>query len=398
MNECYFHLAMSIHEPNSAFLKMKAHCISSLSEVAAEQWDGLIRDGHPMLSHGFLLAMEQHACLTEASGWHPRYLLLEQSQRLVAAMPLFEKHNSWGEFVFDQAWAEAYARYGEAYYPKLVAAIPFSPVFGQKLLIEAGREKELYPQLMEAALQVARQLQVSSVHILFPLPEEQQYFEQQGWIARHDCQYHWENQNYASFDEFLGKLIHKKRKNIRQQRRKVAEAGIRFRQLDGNTASTEDWRQFTVFYDSTYERKWGAPIFNQAFFEAVAGALGERMILVLAEREGVAIAGALMYRSDNILYGRHWGCVEYHDGLHFETCYYRGIEYCIEHGIRIFEPGAQGEHKIARGFAPVRTHSAHWLQDERFRPAVEQFCSEERRAVAQYIEQAQRHSPYKQSL
>ncbi len=370
-------------------------CVSSLAEVNARQWDALLVENHPLLSHAFLVALEKHGCLTERSGWIPHYLLVEEHGELLAAMPLYEKTNSWGEFVFDHAWADAYARYGEPYYPKLVASIPFTPVFAQKLLLSPGRQDEMYPVLLNGAMQLAKQLGSSSLHILFPLDSEQRFFQQQGLIARHDCQYHWHNSGYASFDEFLQTLHRKKRKNISRERRKVVEAGIRFRCLDGTTASTQDWEDFTGFYNLTYERKWGAPIFNQAFFQEVAKNLGERMILILADKGTKCIAGALMYRSDRVLYGRHWGCCEYYDALHFEACYYQGIEYCIQHGIELFEPGAQGPHKLARGFEPTRTQSSHWLADQRFVAAVKQFCADETRAVEHHITDAKAHSAYK---
>ena len=374
---------------------MDIQCISSLNSVAPAAWDALLIENHPLLSHAFLYAMEQNGCLTQQSGWIPRYLVVYDNGELVAAMPLYEKTNSWGEFVFDHAWADAYARYGVPYYPKLVAAIPFSPVFGQKLLIKAGRQDELYPVLLDGALQAAKQLGSSSLHILFPLEQEQRFLEQQGLIARHDCQYHWQNEGYASFAEFLATLGRKKRKNITQERRRVADAGIRFRRLDGDTATPDDWEMFTEFYNLTYERKWGAPVFNRIFFQSVAQALGKHLLLIMADKDGVSIAGALMYHSDRVLYGRHWGCTEYHDALHFEACYYQGIEYCIEHGIEIFEPGAQGPHKLARGFEPSRTHSAHWLADTRFVPPVTQFCADETFAVEQHITDAKMHSAYK---
>ena len=370
-------------------------CVSSLAKINAGQWDALLIENHPLLSHAFLHALEKHGCLTERSGWVPRYLLVEERGELLAAMPLYEKTNSWGEFVFDHAWADAYARYGAPYYPKLVASIPFSPVFAQKLLLRPGREGEVYPVLLNAAIQLAKQLGSSSLHILFPLESEQQFFQQQGLISRHDCQYHWRNAGYATFDDFLQTLQRKKRKNINQERRKVVDAGIRFRCLDGTTATAQDWEDFTGFYNLTYERKWGAPVFNQAFFQEVAKNLRERMILILADKGTNCIAGALMYRSDRVLYGRHWGCCEYYDALHFETCYYQGIEYCIKHRIELFEPGAQGPHKLARGFEPTRTHSSHWLADQRFVPAVKQFCADETRAVEQHITVAKSHSAYR---
>ncbi len=374
---------------------MKIQCLNSITEIKAAQWDALVLENHPLLNHAFLAAMEQHQCLSEASGWVPRYLSIEENGTLVAAMPLYEKTNSWGEFVFDHAWADAYARYGLDYYPKLVSAIPFSPVFGQKFLVQAGREDELFDVLLKAAFQVSEQLKCSSLHVLFPLKQEQIFLEGSGLLARHDCQYHWQNQAYVSFDDFLMALSAKKRKNIRQERRRVKDAGITFRRLDGNTAGSEDWKTFTHFYGLTYERKWGAPIFNQIFFESVAAELKERMILIMADKDGECIAGALMYCSDRVLYGRHWGCSEYHDALHFEACYYQGIEYCIEHNLEIFEPGAQGPHKMARGFEPVLTHSAHWLADERFVPSVKQFVQDEKAALIEHIAESKKHSAYK---
>ncbi len=374
---------------------MEVQCISTLESIKPADWDALLLENHPLLSHAFLYAMEEYGCLTEQSGWIPRYLIVKEGNELVAAMPLYEKTNSWGEFVFDHAWADAYARYGEPYYPKLVAAIPFTPVFGQKLLLKPGRQKDLYPALLEGALQLAKQLGSSSLHILFPLEQEQVFFDQQGLTARHDCQYHWHNNGYVSFEEFLFTLKRNKRKKINQERRKVKDAGIRFRRLDGNSATPVDWEKFTEFYNLTYERKWGAPVFSQAFFQAMAKALGERMILILANQGENCVAGALMYLSDSVLYGRHWGCSEYYDALHFETCYYQGIEICIEKGIKIFEPGAQGPHKLARGFEATRTHSSHWLADQRFVPAIARFCADETIAVDQHIAEAKAHSAYK---
>ncbi len=373
---------------------MELACIPTLAEIPAAAWDGLLRENHPLLSHAFLYGMERYGCLGEQSGWIPRYLVVREQGKLVAAMPLYEKSNSWGEFVFDHAWADAYQRYGLAYYPKLVSAIPFSPVFGQKLLVRKGREQALYPVLLQGALELASQLSCSSLHLLFPLQQELDFLVRNELLLRHDCQYHWRNRDYGSFDQFLATLKAKKRKNIRQERRRVANAGIRLRRLDGNSASPEDWAEFTEFYELTYERKWGAPIFNQPFFEAMGRALGERIILVLADDAEGCVAGALMYRSDRVLYGRHWGCRRYHDSLHFEVCYYQGIEYCIEQGLALFEPGAQGPHKLARGFEPILTSSVHWLADQRFVPAVRQFCEEEASAVRQHIANEADHGAY----
>lgn len=374
---------------------MDVQRITSLKDIVPAQWDALRSDNHPLLSHAFLLAMEVHHCLTEQSGWQPRYLIIRDDNRLIAAMLLYEKTNSWGEFVFDHSWADAYARHGLNYFPKLVSSIPFSPVLGNKLLLGKAHNKNLAASLINAAIELTEQISCSSLHVLFPPKQEQVFLNKQAFVTRIDCQYHWQNRAYSCFDDFLACLTSRKRKNIRRERDKIRAQGITFRHLDGLSAKPQDWKNFTDFYKLTYERKWGAPIFSQAFFESVAAALGEQMILVLADRQGECIAGALMYKSDSILYGRHWGCVEYHDALHFEACYYQGIEICIKQNLQVFEPGAQGDHKIARGFEPVLTHSYHWLADQRFVPAIKQFCKDESSAVRQYAQQQQCRSPYK---
>lgn len=374
---------------------MKTVIKNSLETIDPGQWDALITESHPLLSHAFLSAMEHHGCLSSKTGWTPQYITIIEADKLIAAMPLYQKTNSWGEFVFDQTWADAYTRYGLNYYPKLVASIPFTPVFGQKLLVLKGREHELCTVLIKAALLLSEQVSISSLHILFPHKKEYEYLNTCSFFKRNDWQYHWRNRDYHSFGDFLAILKIKKRKNIRQERRRVKDQGISFRQLDGCSATHQDWRQFSQFYAMTYARKWGAPIFNQAFFEQIANSLGKRMILVMADKDGVCVAGALMYRSNDTLYGRHWGCGEYFDALHFETCYYQGIDYCIKHKLKVFEPGAQGAHKLARGFEPVLTTSYHMISDKRFSPAVQQFCKNESDAVNTSLSEMISHSAYK---
>ncbi len=367
----------------------------SLTDVDAVQWNALLDDAHPLLQHEVLLAMETTGAVGPEVGWLPRYITATEGDQLLGAVPLYEKHNSWGEFVFDHAWADAYQRNGLHYYPKLVAGIPFSPVFGQRLLALPERKDEIQPLLVQACFAVAKQLKASSVHFLFPTMQEQATLTEQGMLARHDCQYHWHNQGYIDFDNFLAQLSAKKRKNIRQERRAVQTSGVQVRRLNGLTATQQDWQDFCHFYTLTYERKWGQPVFSQAFFEEVAQVLGERLILVMGDVDGTSVAAALMYQGDKVLYGRHWGCSQRIDGLHFELCYYQGIEHCIEHGLSLFEPGAQGEHKIARGFNPVLTHSAHWVDDGRFRPSIEQFCKDEKQAVLEHIKRVEQHLAYK---
>ncbi len=375
---------------------MQIQILDTLDAVSPVQWNALIQNGNPFLRHEWLAALEHNGCVGEEFGWLPRHIAVFEQDVLVAAMPLYEKNNSYGEFVFDHAWAEAYKQNGLRYFPKLVSAIPYSPVSGQRLLVQTGREAELYPVLLSAAMQVAEVVQASSFHCLFPPAEQLDWLAQQGLTIRHDCQFHWINGGYQTFDDFLAALSSKKRKNVRQERRKVIDAGVTLRQLDGNTATVADWERFAFFYRITFESKWGIPTMNEGFFREMAQALGDRVLLVMADdRDGECIAGSLMFRSDTRLYGRHWGCTEYFDSLHFEACYYQGIEYCIKQGLQVFEPGAQGEHKVPRGFIPTLTRSAHWLREEVFRQAVERHAAYERNSVVQYMQSVSQHLPYR---
>jgi predicted N-acyltransferase len=377
-------------------LKIIIH--EQIEEIPIDQWNLLLPDNQPFLRHEFLHAMERHGCVGEHFGWLPRHLAVYQDERLVAAMPLYEKHNSYGEFVFDYAWADAYRRNHLAYFPKLVSAIPYTPATGRRLLCQPEREAELYPVLLQAALQLAQRLDASGFHCLFPTPEEQRFLARQELLTRNDCQFHWHNRGYREFDDFLADLTAKKRKNIRQERRRVTEAGVFLRRLDGQSASAQDWRDFTRFYNQTFEEKWGIATFNTGFFLEVANKLPEQVLLVLADLDGECIAGSLMYRSDTTLYGRHWGCVRQIDSLHFEACYYQGIDYCIARGLERFEPGAQGEHKIARGFRPTLTRSSHWIADKRFRQAISAHVLHEQDAVHQYLEELEQSLPFKQGI
>lgn len=357
----------------------------SIAEIPALQWNRLVRDNNPFLDHAFLLAMEQHQCVGEQFGWLPAHIGIVEEGALVAAMPLYEKTNSYGEFVFDHAWAEAWQRVGLSYYPKLVSAVPYTPATGQRLLCESGREHEFYPLLLKAALQLLETQRFSGLHILFPGASEQAFLQRQDLVSRHDCQYHWHNRQYRDFDDFLSRLTARKRKNIRRERQKVEQASVKLRCLDGHSATEQDWDDFTRFYDQTFTEKRGMATFNLGFFNQIAQALPDQILLVLADHEHECIAGALMYKSDHTLYGRHWGSTTHIDSLHFEACYYQGIEHCILNGLEHFEPGAQGEHKIARGFEPILTRSFHWLQPEQFREPVKRYCELEQAAVADYL-------------
>lgn len=369
-----------------------------IDEIPADQWNRLIQDNNPILRYEFLHAMERHGCVGEGFGWLPRHLGIYGPGGLLGAMPLYEKYNSYGEFVFDQAWADAYSRSGLAYYPKLVSAIPYTPAMGQRLLCLEKDEDWMQPLLLQVVLELIPQLGASGFHCLFPLPEEHRLMSAR-LLSRYDCQFHWHNPGYRDFDEFLDRLTAKKRKNIRQERRRVRDSGVRLRRLSGSEATDNDWRNFSRFYNRTFEQKWGIPTFNFDFFREVAARLPDRIVLVLADdRAGHCVAGALMYCSDSTLYGRHWGCLRWMDALHFEACYYQGIEFCIERGLRRFEPGAQGEHKMARGFVPTLTRSAHWIEDERFRQPIAAYVRREQEAIMDYITGLEAASPYRQEF
>lgn len=375
-------------------LELKTH--TRIAEIPAAQWNNLVVDNNPFVKHEFLHALEAHNCVGEQFGWLPRHLAAYQHGKLVGAMPLYEKYNSYGEFVFDHAWADAWARAGLPYFPKLVSAVPYTPARGQRLLCQSTDSEKVAPQLLQYAKTILHREQMSGLHILFPLPEEQNWLSQQNMLVRHDCQFHWHNRDYKDFDDFLGTLAAKKRKNIRQERNSVRKSQVSFRVLDGHSATDTDWEDFTRFYINTFNSKWGTATLNSGFFKQVAAALPESIVLVLADRNETCIAGSLMYRSDSTLYGRFWGCDEHVDKLHFEACYYQGIEYCIEHGLQHFEPGAQGEHKIARGFVPTLTQSSHYLIDNPFQQSIERYVEHEQEAVAEYMRSCNKHIPYKE--
>lgn len=374
---------------------MKIRIHQQIEEIPADQWNRLVKDNHPFLRHEFLHAMEKHGCVGEKFGWLPRHIAIYAEGSLLAAMPLYEKYNSYGEFVFDHAWADAYQRNGLPYFPKLVSAIPYTPATGQRLLCRKEDRKVLFPLLLKRALELTEEIGASGFHCLFPLQEEHRFMEQQQLLTRHDCQFHWHNENYQGFDDFLAQLTAKKRKNIRQERRRVVDSGVVLRRLDGHTASETDWHDFTRFYNQTFEEKWGIATFNYPFFLDVARQLPDQVLLVLADLDGECIAGSLMYQSDTTLYGRHWGRLRQLHSLHFEACYYQGIAHCIEQGLKLFEPGAQGEHKIPRGFRPTLTRSSHWIRDERFRGPIATHVQHEREAVSDYIQELEETLPYR---
>ncbi len=365
--------------------------VDSLATIPASDWDALAGN-HPLLSHAFLHALHESGCASAETGWAPCHLTLWRDNRLAAAMPLYLKSHSYGEYVFDWAWADAYQRHGLRYYPKLLNAVPFTPVTGPRLLATNETDRGA---LLDAALAFARQTGVSSLHCLFPAPPEVAAFESAGLMLRASVQFHWRNEGFRDFDDFLARMNHDKRKKIRQERRKVREAGIEFRWLRAAEATQADWRFFVECYDRTYRAHHSSPYLNLDFFLRLAQAMPERLLLILGYRQGLPVASAFNIIGDETLYGRYWGTKEFHSGLHFETCYYQAIEFCIAEKLGYFEGGAQGEHKLARGLLPQRTVSAHWLAHPEFAEAVTRFLRKEASGIGHYVDELSEHSPFK---
>ena len=375
---------------------MTVEIVSTLAEIDPAQWNRL-SCGNPFLRHEFLHALHETGCASEQTGWAPRYLVAFDDQdpkRLTGAMPLYIKSHSRGEYVFDWAWADAYQRHGLEYYPKLLSAIPFTPVTGPRLLAESDRVAEA---LAARVLDVARDSNASSLHCLFPPDEQTQRFADKGMMVRHGVQFHWVNEGDATFDQYLARMNHTKRKKIKQERRRVVEAGIRFRWLEGEAITEDDWAFFARCYTRTYREHHNSPYLNEAFFQRIGKTMAENMLLIVAEREGKRIAASFNvrgYADGGRLYGRYWGALEHHPMLHFEACYYQTIEYCLARGIAVFEGGAQGEHKMARGLMPVQTSSVHWLAHPQFAEAVAQFLARESKGIERYIDELHDHSPF----
>jgi predicted N-acyltransferase len=361
-----------------------------ISEIPAARWDALTPNDQPFLRHAWLHALEAAACVGEGTGWQSAHAALWHEGELLAAMPLYLKQHSRGEYVFDWAWAEAYARHGLDYYPKWLAAIPFTPVPGQRLL---GQSPQLRRALLEAILQAAQQSGLSSLHLLFAAPDEVRWAQELGCLRRSAVQFHWHNAGYRNFDDFLAALSSEKRKKIRQERRKVAEAGVQLRVIKGPQISLRDWSFFTRCYARTYALHRSEPYLNLDFFERLGDKLPQHCVLLIASQGERDIAASLLLRDRTALYGRYWGALEEVSCLHFEACYYAPIDYAISQGLARFEGGAQGEHKLARGLQAVETHSLHWLADARFADAVERFLEREAAGMALYINELEARSP-----
>ena len=364
--------------------------LDSLASVPANRWDALHDGTNPFVAHAFLEGLEQHGSLRSDWGWTPRHVTLWRGDTLVAAAPGYLKDNSHGEFVFDHAWAHAYARYGQECFPKWLGAVPYSPVTGPRLL----GSSEHHPALLAAIIAEAGKRGLSSAHVNFHTQGEDDSFDA-AWMQRIDVQYHWRNDaGWTDFDTFLAAMDRRRRKNIRQERAKVARAGVRFRIVHGDEASAADLDAMHGFYLATFADYGNAPALTPEFLQHLAATMPRALVMVLADLDGETIAGALCLRGADTLYGRYWGTTRQLPGLHFETCYYQGIEYCLREGLHAFEPGAQGEHKIARGFLPAFVRSRHWIADPTFADALRRWCAEEAESVRSYKALLDARSPF----
>jgi predicted N-acyltransferase len=364
--------------------------VESLAGVDPQEWNALAGE-QPSLRHEFLAALIESGCASSRSGWRPQFLLLRRAGALAGAMPLFAKSHSYGEYVFDWAWADAHERHGVRYYPKLLCAVPFTPVRGRRLLAAGASERRA---LARAARELAER--ASSLHVLFANDDEAELLRGEGMLLRRTVQFHWKNEGYADFDAFLARLSHARRKNIRQERRRVREAGVSLRWLEGEAIDRAQWEFFHRCYRHTYAAHGSSPYLSLEFFLRIGAALPRNVAMVLAERDARPIAASFFLRDGQALYGRYWGALEHVPLLHFECCYYQAIEYAIGRGLQVFEGGAQGEHKIFRGLMPVEALSAHWLADARFARAIEDYLEREGQGIARYVDELCEHSPFKQ--
>jgi predicted N-acyltransferase len=386
--------------------------LNSPNEVNAKAWNELLQlnaDVSPFMRHEYLAALHNSDCAVPATGWTPRFILLESNGQLAGACALYVKTHSYGEYVFDHAWANAYAQHGLKYYPKAIAAVPFTPVPGPRLLARTPADRVL---LVKALIQWCEAEQLSSLHLLFESADDTLACESAGMMLRHTVQFHWTNTEpgYADFEAFLASLAQEKRKKIRQERRKVTDAGVTFRWSLGQNIATEDWDFFYQCYERTYLEHGNAPYLSRNFFQSMADTMPENWLLFVAERNGQKIAASLIAIQGNgvkssdregnknnsgIAYGRYWGALERVDCLHFEACYYQPLKWCIEHGYTRFEGGAQGEHKMARALLPVKTTSAHWLAHPAFAEAVERYLERESQGIGEYLDDLGQRSPFK---
>jgi len=372
--------------------------LNRIDQVPAAEWDACAGNANPFVRHAFLNALEESGSVRAETGWLPQHLVVEdEAGRVAACMPMYLKNHSYGEYIFDWGWADAYERAGGKYYPKLQCAVPFTPATGPRLLLHPDAPDRYHDVLIAGMIQLARQHDVSSVHVTFPLEAQWQRLGDAGFLMRTSKQFHWENKGYETFDDFLGELNSRKRKAIKKERREVADAGVTLKRLTGDDITEDHWDSFYHYYLNTIDHKWGRAYLTREFFSILGETMSDMAMLVVAEQDGARIAGALNLVGDNTIFGRNWGCSVEVKFLHFEACYYQAIDFAIENGLRWVEAGAQGPHKIQRGYLPREVFSAHWIEDEKFRDAVADFVKHEASDVDYEIQGLMGYSPYRQA-
>ncbi len=372
----------------------------SLLNIKPDEWNALNITGNPFLKYEFLAALETSGSVSNSTGWQPSHLTARNTERqLIAVIPSYIKQHSYGEYVFDWSWADAYSHYGHDYYPKLLSAIPFTPSVGPRLLAASQEQlKDTSGYVLEAIKAYAEKKDLSSWHLLFPNPASLDLLNDKQVMVRKGCQFQWSNQQYSSFNEFLDQMASRKRKNIKKERRQVSDQCIQFIHFEGKDITQDALDKFYIFYHATYLKRGQQGYLNQSFFQKIRATMPDNLLLVMAEKEGEFVAGALFLKDSETLYGRYWGCLDEYKQLHFETCYYQGIDYCIQHQLKRFDAGAQGEHKIQRGFKPTPTYSLHWIKNRDFHAPIRDFIKRETDQIDQYIEDANRYLPFKNKL
>ncbi|MGY8998859.1 MAG: GNAT family N-acetyltransferase [Rhodospirillales bacterium] len=372
--------------------------LTKISDISAEDWDTCAGDSNPFVRHAFLNALEKSGSVTDKTGWLPQHLMVrDESGQATACMPIYLKNHSYGEYIFDWGWAEAFERAGGNYYPKLQAAVPFTPATGPRMLVRKGAPDIYYEFLIKGMIQLAQQHDVSSLHITFPTKDQWDRLGTSGFMKRTSKQFHWENKGYGSFDDFLSELTSRKRKAIKKERRQVSEQGINLHRLTGEDLTEDHWDAFYQYYLDTIDRKWGRSYLTRDFFSILGETMSDLAMLVIAELNGHRVAGALNLIGSDTIFGRNWGCSEDFKFLHFEACYYQAIDFAIENKLQWVEAGAQGPHKIQRGYLPREVYSAHWIEDKNFREAVQRFVEQERKEVDYEINGLMKYSPYRNS-
>ena len=380
---------------------MKIHFIESIKNIDETTWNNLVDSDYPFMQHSFLLSLEESKCVGEGTGWYTFHLLVKEEEDVIALMPMYIKTDSHGEFIFDWSWADAFYRNGLDYYPKLVSAIPFTPASGPRLcVLDESKRTHITSLIKEGLEEISIELGISSAHILLPEKKELTSYVDSGFSMRTSYSFHWFNNNYTDFDDFLKELTSRQRKNLRKERSKIFDQNIHMERIPGEDITEELWESFFKFYQTTYLKRGMQAYLNLDFFHKISERLPESLLLVIAKDAKTKghLAGALNFCDSKNLYGRYWGCLEEYDSLHFESCYYQGIEHCIEMKLNKFDPGVQGEHKIKRGFLPVETFSSHWIKDDRFKKAIDDFLIREREHILEYNERCKSLLPFKSSV